>query len=483
MEDTNLESVVAEFARDHLSPTEDERRLIARRYEQLQGFLEVRTLQNGSYARFTSTTPVNDLDVIWIMPEELLKTVRTAQQAIDVSRINIRQALEGLAKELRKLYGQVASVELQPHSVGIFFGEKHEFSIDVVPAAPAAGDMFWIPEVGRHSVANRRAQYRAWQSTAPTVTAPGPNWIRTHPRGYIQQASALDLATEGRFRKTAKLLKRWRWGRKRADDTFALKSFHLELAITRWMQANPEADCVEAIRAVLAELEELIARPSIRDLADSTRFVDQYVALLSDAERTLLQKEFAQAQYLWAEVERGKTEASAEVALKRFLGLVVGGPTGVSAPPPAVVAVAPTGAREGKEEFLSDRQIPYRPQYRIKIDAIVTKNGWRPYKLLARVFPLLGKLKNLEFFVTSTTVPEPFAVIWKVKNTGIEAREKGQLRGQLDDDKGKRRKNESTLYWGNHYVECYAVKDGICVAADHLEVPIGATEAASTEPT
>ena len=34
-------------------------------------------------------------------------------------------------------------------------------------------------------------------------------------------------------------------------------------------------------------------------------------------------------------------------------------------------------------------------------------------------------------------------------------------------------RNERTLYTGDHYIEIYIVKNGVCVAQDRLEVPIG----------
>lgn len=472
MIDHDLEPVIAEYAKVHLSPTEAERSTISKRYDQLQGFLTGRAFQSGSYARFTSTTPVNDLDVIYVLPDDILKQVRTAQQAVDPNRLDINQIVESLAVQLRRCYGTSARIETQPHSVGIFFGKDHEFSIDVVPAAPADGNKFWVPEVARKSVFARRELYRSWQAQARTQAPPGPHWIKSHPKGYIEQASALDASTEGKFRKTAKALKRWRWSRKRANDAFRLKSFHLELAVTRYFQSSPNAGCVEAVRGVVGELDQLITAPQFPDLADSAQLVDQYVATLTDADRTLLRREFDQAQFLWAEVERAKTAEEVRRALEAFLGMAAA-PTTAS----PIVVVAPPGEREGEEEFLTtDFEIPYRPRYQVKIDATVSRDGFRPFQLLARAIPLLGRLRSLKFHVTSCTVPEPYEVRWKVKNTGAEARRKGALRGRIYRDEGHSERKESTMYWGNHYVECYVIKDGVCVAADHISVPIGPKE-------
>lgn len=476
MDDTALEPLVAEYAKAHLSPTRAERETISSRYDQLQKYLTGRTFQSGSYARFTSTTPVNDLDVIYVLPDEVLKHVRTAQQVVDPDRLNIHQIVDSLAEQLSGCYGKTARIEAQPHSVGIFFGEDHEFSIDVVPAAPAADDKFWVPEVARRSIFARRELYRAWQAQARTQTPPGPHWIKSHPKGYIKQASDLDTSTEGKFRKTAKTLKKWRWSRKRANDAFRLKSFHLELAVARHFQRSPHASCVQAIRGVVGELDQLVSAPQFPDLADPAQLVDRYVSELTRADRRILEEEFDRAQNTWSHVERAQTRDDVRAALRLFLGEEAK-PTGslCDALRRPILGATPTARRDPGEQFLSDLGITFEPQYTLRINARVSKKGFRVQLLRAIRYALL-KRHDIDFYVEHSNVPPPFGLKWKVKNTGSEAANADALRGQIYDDDGRMTRRESTLYWGQHYVECYAIKDGICVAADHIDVPIGPKE-------
>ena len=63
--------------------------------------------------------------------------------------------------------------------------------------------------------------------------------------------------------------------------------------------------------------------------------------------------------------------------------------------------------------------------------------------------------------------------MWKVRNFGSEAENLGQLRGEIVADEGNRKKKEETRYSGEHFVECYVIKNGICVARDKIMVPIG----------
>lgn len=82
--------------------------------------------------------------------------------------------------------------------------------------------------------------------------------------------------------------------------------------------------------------------------------------------------------------------------------------------------------------------------------------------------------RKLEFFIASTDVEPPYQVKWKVKNIGIQAKnkERGQL---LDNTSGKHLTSvrvENSNFDGEHWVECYLIKNGICIARDKVKVPI-----------
>jgi hypothetical protein len=83
----------------------------------------------------------------------------------------------------------------------------------------------------------------------------------------------------------------------------------------------------------------------------------------------------------------------------------------------------------------------------------------------------LPKHRNLKFKLQSD-IPEPFRVYWRVVNTGAEARDADGLRGQLEEDRGLKSKDESTLFRGVHSIEAIAVKDNRVVAHDIMYVRI-----------
>ncbi len=73
--------------------------------------------------------------------------------------------------------------------------------------------------------------------------------------------------------------------------------------------------------------------------------------------------------------------------------------------------------------------------------------------------------KRFHYYLTQkTNVKEPFTVKWQVVNTGAEANH--NLRGSFyDSDTGdKLQRTEATQYRGFHWVECFIIKDGVCVA-------------------
>ena len=103
---------------------------------------------------------------------------------------------------------------------------------------------------------------------------------------------------------------------------------------------------------------------------------------------------------------------------------------------------------------------------RVRINARVIKNGYRP-KNYFNNGDKLPKNTSLHF-IANTNVPKPYDVYWQVVNTGEEAQNVDALRGGFYETsqikKGKKIRQESTLYKGTHWVECFIVKQGVCVA-------------------
>lgn len=126
------------------------------------------------------------------------------------------------------------------------------------------------------------------------------------------------------------------------------------------------------------------------------------------------------------------------------------------------------------EQFIEEL-VPVDIRYNLQIDCKVTQDGFRPFLLRIflrdREYPLRHN-KSLDFFISSTDCPEPYEIWWKVRNVGPEAQRRNMIRGQIMKT-NKKEHHEHTDFAGEHYVECYLVKNGVCVARDRISVPIG----------
>ena len=136
----------------------------------------------------------------------------------------------------------------------------------------------------------------------------------------------------------------------------------------------------------------------------------------------------------------------------------------------------PKTIHESSEDFTSNEQyieqlFPVDIRYALTINCEVTQAGFRTEFLRA----MLDKLKlnkRLKFFIENTDVPKPYSVKWKIKNEGPIAKRNNNFRGQILDDAGQEYRKETSSFGGPHFVECFIIKNNICVARDRIDVPI-----------
>ncbi len=126
------------------------------------------------------------------------------------------------------------------------------------------------------------------------------------------------------------------------------------------------------------------------------------------------------------------------------------------------------GGHELTRFYVPHRQ---RPEWPVALDATARaavsakafRNGFRPWTVNSA--DSLPKGVSLTF-EADTNVKRPYTVRWQVVNTGAEARKSKCLRGDFYDgwsSDGLIRK-ESTEYTGEHWVQCFIVKNGAVVA-------------------
>jgi len=116
---------------------------------------------------------------------------------------------------------------------------------------------------------------------------------------------------------------------------------------------------------------------------------------------------------------------------------------------------------------VSHREQPYWPLrliYNVDIYGYYKKD-----KKQINITPSTTVPKSSEIFFTATTnTTRPFEVYWQVVNTGNEAELDGGLRGKIFGSKtlgvGGLRQKEHSLYKGIHWIQCFIVKNNVCVA-------------------
>lgn len=125
------------------------------------------------------------------------------------------------------------------------------------------------------------------------------------------------------------------------------------------------------------------------------------------------------------------------------------------------------------EEFIED-VFPVELADEVSVEMLTeneTQTGLVPRQTLRR--RRLRQHRKVQFRIVETSVPEPFEVYWKIRNYGRKAAWLGQLRGSIV--RGEVLHDEQTRYPGEHYVECYIIKDGVCRARTRYWVPIART--------
>lgn len=123
------------------------------------------------------------------------------------------------------------------------------------------------------------------------------------------------------------------------------------------------------------------------------------------------------------------------------------------------------------EEFIED-YYPFEIKGEVSITAVVSANGFLPrtYTKSATISGVYKKVKSSITFSISTNIKPPYTVKWKILNRGDEAKARDCIRGQIITS-GVERK-EPLTFLGNHYVECYIIQDEIVIARDRFYVYI-----------
>jgi|AntAceMinimDraft_11_1070367.scaffolds.fasta_scaffold03895_6 hypothetical protein len=437
MRKSKIESALRGYVKENLSPTIDDIQFVAKIYKSFTDVLGYNNcLQIGSFPRYTAVRPLHDLDILY----------RLGQWNEEYKKP--QNILNELAVQFRSSYKNPTqyriTMRVQTHSISFQYmdGENEVFSVDIVPAMKRGlnelrDDTFYVPEIIKFQSRTRRQKlYEDIKATGGSI-----QWIKTDPLGYITVASNLNKENSD-FRKSVKFIKGWKNYCKELNDGFKLKSFHLEQLITIQFQSNLQLTIFDALFGVLSNLKESIEKPHIADRADASKFIDQYVAELSEREVKIIH-EGVDAILKYFESFKGNVQLLIRSGYFK---------------------------RKPNEKFLFDFGIPVLEDEEIefKIDGFIkSRDGYREYKAkLSQTNGVVNTKNNIDFKVVKNNASH--AVLkWKVKNDDNCKEPRGEISHENEISK-----NESTAYLGKHYVECYAILNNTCIAKSRAEVLI-----------
>lgn len=453
METKKISNVIAKYVKDNLSPTDKEKILISKKYDQICKLLTGNEIfQTGSYARFTSITPVNDLDIIWVIPRTLidqkLHTFGISEKAIDPQKLDLSDILTDLAKKLKQEYTNIGikvETRAQTHSVCVMFDSEDEFSIDVVPAIKSGeknefgDDTFKIPEDKGGKIF----------------------WKRSDPKGSIKEAQLLNDINNA-FRKTAKFLKKWKASCKKINESFALKSLHLETISKEVIKQNTDISIYDALISIYSDFDYYLSEPRFRDRAESTKFVDDYVGELSEKEIELIVKMKERALNNLEKIRDCNDESEVIKIIESMFAETESLSLQISN---MVLSLA--------RQLITpswQKPIPFTKRIIGKIQIRCLLNNGKEIFSNRVVFPYC----NLKYIAEPDDDLVYDQIYWQVVNTGDEVLELGEsaLRGEFFRGKdlgGEKTANplinwEMSLYHGKHWIKCIAVKNNECIA-------------------
>lgn len=383
----------------------------------------------GSVGRETAIKGISDLDMLFVLPDELYK------QYDDDNWNGQKELLKAVKLELRKRYPN-SELRSDGQVIVITF---NNYIIEVCPAFEEQDGRYTYPDSNN-----------------------GGKWKKTDPLVEIEESKCLIRHTDKHFKYVCQMVRAWK-----NHVGFKMGGLLIDTLVYNFFNKYPEYK--------------------------STKF-DDYVSLLKDLFNYF--KDLNKNQKFWfalgsnqhAYNKSSKFITKAKDAYEKIKDLNQYSTSiidelqelfGTSFPIPETVSESRQAAyanfsNPDREQFIH-RMFPIDIRFDLNIDCEVKQNGFREILLrllLAEKKPLLPN-KSLTFFITGNEVADknlPFDIYWKVRNCGEEAIKRNKLRGEII--KGTSRKIEETQFRGGHYVECYIICNGVCVARDHIDVPI-----------
>lgn len=388
--------------------------------------LEGHVLVVGSVGRGTAVSGTSDLDMLYVLPPDVYKK-------FDAYEANGQSSfLQEVKETLRERYPRT-DIKGDGQAVVVSFTNR-SYTIDLVPAFAQSDGSFKHPD-----------------------THGSGSWKKTDPVPEQEACAELFVATGGAALKSCNALRVWK-----NNIGLHFKGLLMDTLVARYFKSE---DLPDGYYELLTGLFEFISNED-REKAYWHALGSNQLIVNDDGGAFVPKAKKAAKTLSGALSSEDRESALRDVFGKVFSNCVVD-----PSDSPCERAWVKKYAYSPDEQFVEDK---FRVDIScsMSIDCEVTQDGFRTRFLgdmLRGHFPLLRR-KKLRFFVSSANLPVGCDYYWKVRNCGEVAYSRRCVRGSIE--KGGCSWNERTDFVGPHFVECYAVKNGICVARSRIDVPI-----------
>lgn len=387
----------------------------------------------GSIGRGTAIKGVSDLDILFDLPDEVFKKFDAYKEK---KQSSLLQEVKNILKERYPNTdisgdGQVVVIKF------------NKYTVELVPGFKQSDDRFKYPDTNN-----------------------GGSWKYTNPLSEIEESKKTSEDTDNNFKYIANMLRAWK-------NKQGFKFGGLLIDTITYNFLNDKTD---------------YRNIDFGSYLDMTKALFEYIKGLNKDQTYWYALGSKQQVY---NCDNGKFITKAEKAYKKLKDLTETSsdinkklrqifgtqfPKKATAENRTYMSSYNQKSYKDTEEFIED-YFAVDIKYNISINCKITQNGFRPMllkKLLGKKMFLAIK-KHLEFYIEEMDYKidkeGEYDIYWKVKNEGKEAMKRDCIRGQVKRTNTKSI-IESSDFIGEHYVECYIVKDGVCIAKDHIDVPI-----------
>ncbi len=377
--------------------------------------------QVGSYGRFTAIDGSSDLDILFVLPDEIF-------MQYDQHDNNGQSAL--LQDVRNALLDKYPDSDIKADGQVVVFNHSN-YVIEIAPC--------FLQNDGTYKHAD---------------TNDGGSWGTTDPKSEIKAIDDLDTKSGSAFRNLCKMTRAWKNKNGVPIGGFLIDTLAFNFITDKTEFHNIQYD---KFSTLCKEFFEFLS--NLNDDQDYWLAPGSNTRVYKKGNFTAKAKK---AKNRCDDAIKKDGQESVRLLWKRVFGRQF--------PNKEVVENSFTEARfRDTEEFIEDR-FPVSIKGSLTVNCRVAQEGFR--ETLLRSLSILKSKYSLEFFIESTSIQEPYELYWKVLNIGPEAEKRDMIRGQIVKDKGRFIRKESSTFKGEHIVDAYIVKNGFVVARDTIPVNI-----------